>query len=393
VENQRPVPPAEPYRLFFPIGIAYAIAGAALWPLLALGQINYPGLLHGPLMIQGFEMCFIIGFLLTIVPRFTGTSPRHPVELILALGAVIGFGAFAIAGMKTTAQLFFLLGMMVLLMATGYRLLRRKANPPEEFFLVALGLGFGYVGGLILLLTSLGVGGEPTPGYGLRLISLGMVLTLVLGVGGILVPGFLGIRENVIMPRFGERGERLGRRGLYIIFGSFLVLAFVAEAAGHEALGFWIRSLTVSAILLFVWRIYRVPRKRDLPAFLLWSASWGVLLGLWIATLLSPLEIAGFHVTLIAGFGVMTMTVATRISVVHGGGAVEEERLVLSPEVAAAMGIAVLTNLIAHISPAGYVVWLGASGAFWAVAWVFWSAKTLPRMLRRRGNPVAGGPR
>jgi uncharacterized protein involved in response to NO len=357
-----------------------------------LSRITWPALLHSSLMIQGFEQCFVIGFLLTIVPRLTRTHPCHPLELGGALLSVIGFGAAALAGQVPLAQGFFLLGMIVLLVATGHRLMRRQVDPPEEFFFVAIGLAFGFVGGLILLLSSMGVGAEPAPGFGLRLISLGMVLTLVIGIGGILVPGFLGIRENVIMPRFDDRAERFGRRGLYIILGCVLILGFVAEAAGHETFGFWLRTVVVTVMLLFVWRIYRMPRKRDLPAYVLWASSWGVLLGLWVATLFPLLETAGLHLTLIAGFGVMTMTIATRISVVHGGGAVPDEQQVLTPQVVAPLILAIITNFVAHISPVGYVTWLAASGIFWAIGWLFWTVGVLPRIWRRPSGTATGGP-
>lgn len=392
MEHPRPAPPPEPYRVFFPIGIVFALAGALLWPLLMLSRISWPAPLHSSLMIQGFEQCFVLGFLLTIVPRLTRTSPCHPLELGIALLAVFGYGAAALAGQTPLAQSFFLLGLLVLLIATGRRLMRRQADPPEEFLFVVLGLAFGYVGGLILLLSSLGVGAEPVPGFGRRLISLGMVLTLVIGIGGMLVPGFLGIRENVIMPRTNDRAERFGRRGLYIILGSILILAFLTEAAGQEAFGFWLRTAAVTVMLLFVWRIYRLPRKRDLPAYVLWSSSWGVLLGLWVVTLFPLLETAGLHLTLLAGFGVMTMTIATRISVVHGGGTVADEQLVLTPQVVAAMLLAVITNFVAHVSPVGYVAWLAASGIFWAIGWLFWTVGALPRIWRRPSGMTIGGP-
>jgi uncharacterized protein involved in response to NO len=218
------------------------------------------------------------------------------------------------------------------------------------------------------------------------------VLTLVIGIGSILVPGFLGIRENVIMPRMGGKAERFGRRGLYDILGSVLILAFVAEAAGHKTFGFSLRSAVVTVMLLFVWRIYRLPRKRDLPAYVLWGSSWGVFLGLWIATLVPLLETAGLHLTLLAGFGVMTMTIATRISVVHSGGAVADEQLVITPQVVAALILAIVTNFVAHVSPVGYVTWLAASGIFWAIGWLLWTAGALPRIWRRPSGVAAGGP-
>jgi uncharacterized protein involved in response to NO len=43
----------DPYRLFFPRGVIYAITGAALWSVSALGWCPYPAELLRMLMIEG----------------------------------------------------------------------------------------------------------------------------------------------------------------------------------------------------------------------------------------------------------------------------------------------------------------------------------------------------
>src|SRR5436190_2157637 len=73
----------DPYRLLFPIGLTYGILGAGLWPLHSLGILEYPGIAHRRLMIQGFEQCFVLGFLLTAMPGITKGPPCHPLELVV----------------------------------------------------------------------------------------------------------------------------------------------------------------------------------------------------------------------------------------------------------------------------------------------------------------------
>ena len=66
----------EPYRVFFPVGILCGLAGVAIWPLYSFGlTTTYSGRSHALVQIFGFLYAFIAGFLLTTVPRFTGTQP------------------------------------------------------------------------------------------------------------------------------------------------------------------------------------------------------------------------------------------------------------------------------------------------------------------------------
>src|SRR5687768_18256292 len=54
----------EPFRMFFPLGLAIGMIGLALWPLHLLGaSMPYPAVMHSRLMIEGFMAAFIIGFL------------------------------------------------------------------------------------------------------------------------------------------------------------------------------------------------------------------------------------------------------------------------------------------------------------------------------------------
>ena len=67
---------AEPFRIFFPVGIMLGMAGVLLWPLFYLGAgIEYPSVAHARIMIEGFMASFIFGFLGTAGPRLTSTRP------------------------------------------------------------------------------------------------------------------------------------------------------------------------------------------------------------------------------------------------------------------------------------------------------------------------------
>src|SRR5690242_15867844 len=109
-------PPAaqDPYRTLFPIGVAFAVIGALLWPLALWVGIPYPGVLHPVLMIEGFELAFVAGFLLTILPRVTRTDVTDRREVPWVLAMAFGFGVAALAGRFAIAHAFALATLLVL---------------------------------------------------------------------------------------------------------------------------------------------------------------------------------------------------------------------------------------------------------------------------------------
>src|SRR5262245_11795907 len=68
--------PNDPYRIFFPLGILLGVMGVSIWQLYYFGITQcYSGRAHAFVQTDGFLYAFITGFLLTAIPRFTGTEP------------------------------------------------------------------------------------------------------------------------------------------------------------------------------------------------------------------------------------------------------------------------------------------------------------------------------
>src|SRR5215467_852975 len=78
--------PTDAYRIFFPLGIVLGTAGVSIWPLYYYGFTEgYSGRAHALVQSEGFLYAFIAGFLLTAIPRFTGTEPpSRRVQYVLA---------------------------------------------------------------------------------------------------------------------------------------------------------------------------------------------------------------------------------------------------------------------------------------------------------------------
>src|SRR5262249_11823634 len=110
---------AEPFRIFFPLGLFLGAIGVALWPLFVWVAIEfYPRQTHVRLMIEGLMGSFIIGFLGTAGPRLLDASPLIAAETCLLLVLQIASALLHLAQRQTAGdivfltQLLFFVGMM-----------------------------------------------------------------------------------------------------------------------------------------------------------------------------------------------------------------------------------------------------------------------------------------
>jgi uncharacterized protein involved in response to NO len=354
-----------------------------VWPLHALGVMGYPGGPHRQLMMQGFEQCFVLGFLLTAMPAFTHGERCRPWELAWAAAAMLLLGAATFGGVEWLAHVAFLASLLLIVVAGGRRVFGNPQKPPEEFLFVGFGVLLGMTGGAALLAAALGSDAELPWRFADRLLSLGMVLSLVVGVGSLLVPTFAGMRDPLTIPGVAGPHQRRGRRLLYVAVIAAFALAFGAELAGRVQLGAIVRSVAVTVMGLWVWKLTRLPR-RDVPGFALWTSGWMVMTGLWVAACFPRFVLAGMHVAFIGGFALLTMGVGTRVVVAHGGQPLDIERRILDPFVAALMLLALGARLAAEFAPAYASQAWAAAGALWIAAWILWGLRVMTLTGRNR---------
>jgi hypothetical protein len=148
---------------------------------------------------------------MTAMPAFLHAEKTRAWELSVAVGAMVLFGVFAFAGLVVAAQVAYLVTLAVLVQAGVRRVPRRRGDPAEEFLFVVLGFAFAVVGAVMGIGVSAGWWEEPAPRFALHLFTKGMMLSIVLGLGGLLVPTFSAMREPLVIPgiaRPGQRGPR-----------------------------------------------------------------------------------------------------------------------------------------------------------------------------------------
>lgn len=370
--------------MLFPLGAACGIAGALAWVAQALGVTPWPLMLHAAFMVEGFELAFVTGFLLTAMPAFTHGAKCRPWELAGAAGGVALFAIARLAGPEPLAHALFAATLAFAAVAVARRVRLGAAAPPEEFALVGAGMLMGIAGGVMQALAAAGLYAEPSPRLGLRLVSRGMVLALVLGLGGLLVPTFAMIRDPLRIMGVAPAGQRRPRREFIAAIALLIAGALGAEALGHPQLAAWTRLAAGAASTLLAWKLWRLPQHRARLPWALWSAGLSVLLGLAAAALLPAHEIAAWHVVFIGGYGLLTMAIGTRVVVTHGGHDVRDEGRVLGMSSLAALALAAVVRARAGEAEPGLAPWLATAGAFWTIAWGLWLLAAMPRVWRTK---------
>jgi uncharacterized protein involved in response to NO len=403
-EDVRPQPPAresrapEPYRVLFPIGVIAALAGLLPWVAyevaLRLGRpLAWPGEMHAAMLLQGFELAFICGFMLTSMPAFTHGPRCTRGELAAVTSAVLAFVLLRAFDVRW-ASWAWLAALVTLSAIVARRVRPGAAAPPEEFLLVATGMALGLAGGVVQALVSLGVLPAFQMRAGLRCISLGMLPALVLGLGSLLVPTFARMKDPLDIIGLARAGDRPRRRGFVLVIAALLVLAVNAEFVGMATPAAWLRTLAVLASTQLAWKLWRLPGRSDRLSWSLWTAGWCVAIGFTWAALAPVHRVEAWHVAFVGGYALLTLAIGTRVVVSHGGHAGSEERVLLSVPALASLALALLVRALGPTwDPVRAAVHHAIAAGFATLAFALWLRGAWPRVRKTRRGEVLVQPR
>ncbi len=377
----------EPYRLFFPLGVLLAWAGVGHWLLLAaFGIGTYSSIFHSIAQIQGFLMAFATGFLFTGIPRRTQTDPPAAWEMAIGLVAPIGTTVAAYAGAIAVAQGFWGASVLVLIAFIARRFLAKGAGrrPPNSFVWLPLAFLIAIAGAaLIGAQRGLGEGSWWLHSLGQALILQGMFLALIVGVGGMVIP----LLTCGDAPPDGQpcTRDRLIKAG-NVFAALVLVASFVVEQRVDPRAGFALRAAVVLLLLLFVAKIWRLPRVPGWHRWLVWLSAWCLPIGYALAAVDMAWKQAGLHVVFIGGFGLMALSVGLHVSLAHGG----YQRMVRGrpwqvPFFGGLILVAVVARVLQTLDPARLWWYMGIAASAFLVGTLFWFLLVLPRMWTPAG--------
>ena len=367
----------------------------SIWLLYWLGlTAGYSGRAHAFLQIEGFLYSFIAGFLLTAIPRFTGTTvPSRTTQYLLAAAVLAASVAFEVRAFAVGHGVFLLAHATVITLAVQ-RVRRRRSAPPESFALVGFGMLAGLAAAMINVSVALGWMPAEWDLLGRRLLTEGMVLLLVLGVGGFLGPRLLGFAPLPEPPRLtvATTVQRpplfAGRRlGIYLGAGLAIALSVVLEYRFDLAAMALVRAAVATALILSTIKPWQAPAVRTTLAWCVWSAHWLVMAGLWLAALAPAYRVDLLHVVFMGGFTLLILAVGMRVALSHGGHALSAERRSWPLRIGIATGLFALAARVgAAFAPESFFAQLGIAALAWIVGVLFWGAY-LVRLIRSRGIP------
>jgi len=376
----------------FPLGAALGVVAVLpfVWRGAGGGDL---ALFHSVAQIQGFLTCFVAGFLMTLVPRHTRTTPAAPFEVISAMALPTVAVLCAWMGESALAGWLWLVLMALLLSFTIARLRVRSSSVRMVPVLlwVPVSIAAGGVGALLVS------GGPGLPfafaleawTVGRGLLVQGFVTGLVLGVGGFLLPQVTR-GEVPTEPSAGSdhrRGLALHGAAALAFFGSFPL-----ELVTGTQVGFALRALLSAAVLLGVARIQRPPTLPGLHRWLMWLAAWLVPLGFALGAASPRFRGAALHVLFVGGFAQLTLAVSTHVVLWRDDRPADLAR---SPLAIRAMAVLLATafgaRILATVDLRHVAEWLGIAAYAFSAAVVAWAVVVGPALLPARG-PGARAP-
>jgi len=374
---------AEPFRIFFPLGLLLGMIGVALWPLFVWHTINfYPRDAHLRLMIEGMMGSFIIGFLGTAGPRLLDARPFVAAETLTLLGLQIVSALLHLMQRQKPADVAFLVLLLVFLGIMADRARTRQDLPPPNFVLVFLGF-VNAIAGIILMFAARQVtSGAFLNQLGGLLLNQGFVLFPILGVGAFFFPKLLG-------------GAKPEPDDLQIAISLWKKRALIAALTGLaiwisfalEALD-WTRSAAVlrgSAVLFYFGFPGHLFEKPSGPPFLARCFRLGaalLVLGLFFPAVLPDFRLANLHLAFIGGFTIILFTVSTRVVLGHSGHShLFQRRLRFLLASLVLLIVAMLARVGADFFPPGRDSHLVYAALIWLSAAAVWAWALVPKLL------------
>jgi len=373
---------AEPFRIFFPLGLFLGMVGVLLWPLFVWHAIEfYPAQAHVRLMIEGLMGSFILGFLGTAGPRLLDASPLIAAETC-ALFILQMVSAFLhLVQRQTAGDILFLIVLLLFVGMMARRARTAEDLPPPHFMLVVLGLLSAIAGIFLIVAAKSMADGAFANRLGSLLLNEGFVLFPILGVGAFFFPKLLGGARpgpadlQIAAAKWGKRAAIAALTGL-VICSSFLM-----EALGWTRSAAVVRGLTTLFYLVAWGRLFKKPSG---PPFMAQCFRLGASLlvaGLLLPAVRPSYRLANLHLTFIGGFTIILFTVSTRVIIGHAGQShLFRKRLGFLIAALALLVIAMIARVGADFIPPARNTHLVYAALIWLLGATLWFVALGPKL-------------
>lgn len=403
----------EPYRLFFGVGVVYALVVMALWSIwmiapgrIALPWTMSPTAIHGHVMVYGVIGAYAFGFLLTAFPRWVGQPfASHGVLISLCLSLFIGQSCLLIGatghplwlGAAALFENIAYLGLWLVL-SRMYKYSPLSETQPRYVLLAvaAAVIGVALFYGTFLFPESRPLMQELSVTLGVY----GYLLFLVIAITYRIVPFFAGRVIANYTPTRGRHTLKLA--ALFIL----MRIAGVAVASRFPALYYvvWISDLALLAVLLKEWRGWFSKSMSKTPILFIlflgffWIAVFLAFSGLeFLLHLIEPTaplypmyRTLALHALLVGAFSTLIIGISTRVVRGHGGLPIKADAWMLISmlliQIASVMRVflPLLTSVVPSL--AAHFYW---AGPMWTLAFAIWAVRYLPILGRAPAGQIS----
>jgi hypothetical protein len=366
------------------LGILFGLLGVGHWLFWSVGfTVPNIALAHAALQTQGFLTSFVVGFLMTAFPRFTGTWPAHKIEIAIMLGASIYFLIAVMQHSWLASQISFLVLILNLVVFAARRVPHRKKDLPPSFLLMGFGFLHAVLGPVLILVSRFGMSNFELFSAGRQMVQVGFLLCMVLGVTGKLAPFLLGYTEDPEQDDEKRLSFRTGKIAVVLhgLTGAALLGSFFVDNLNPK-IGACVRAVVVTLHMLAFARIGRSLKKKTTLMFFFHISTWMVPLGLWIGFLWPSLRVAALHIVFIGGFGLMIFSFGMLIVLSHSAkAALLNSRLIPMKVIGTLVLTALVLRFLAEVASRKYMLMIHMSSGLWIAAALTWGVYTMPKIL------------
>ncbi len=257
------------------------------------------------------------------------------------------------------------------------RFQKRTANPPNPFLFVGVGVLTGTLGSIILILSRFDLVNEKIYLLGRLFFYQAYILSFVLGIGSRLIPSLLGHAPPPNMPQ-----QSIGLKA-YAVMAVLFMCTYIIEVYFSHFVGAQLRNIVVLFIAFASWKIHLLPKRKAIQAYGLWLSCLFMVVGLVGATLFEVYYIHLIHLFYVSGLSLLTLMIASRVILSHGGHDGQLE--VRSKSLIVVTGfliLAALTRLSAGFMPELYLSHLLYAASVWIFGILIWGIVFLPKIFK-----------
>lgn len=364
-----------PYQLFFPIGVLNAFLAIGVWFMQDLNWfsslVGVPAMLiHSKLIMGGFIWSFITGFLMTALPRMTGTKSVTKAEYSLALFFIF---SLMISSWFISSKAFYTLHMgltFFIIVFAARRILNTQKPIPVFFSHVILALITTLIGAYFYF--------HNNTLMGLHLYHVGPVLLLVLGIGTRFFSFLSGLPSEFESETSKIKLMLFHASGFLMVL--FLYLAGRGKTWAYLALGF--------LALFYLFQIWKILRPSQRPSPLKWSVrlvALSIPLSFFLCWYKPIMLVTWFHLLFIGCFSIITFSVATRVILAHGSYPLDSEirsRTLWATLVFLLLGLLFRISYSFVFDPMWKKSFLHLAATFWILALIVWGKNYFVKIFK-----------